>query len=271
MEATEASQGNSEYHESSDYGRVREAVLSTQLRDLERRHSRFEDKLLKEIGHLRSDITMRTDALEAQFRTEIEAMTARLTRESQDRQGADKQLSDEAHVVKTGLAKELESLRQSVCRKRAGAAPSGSRQRQEADRRCAAAPRRAARGIDGGGAHARGRQGCSDRSRGDVQRGGGAAQCAGQRGRQGGAVMFGDDEDDAFAVATVPSPGEAEDTLTTMWSLVMRGATDWSQRLEGRVAGIEAMGARLRRTASFSAEAGACPCCLRQGRSLRPR
>lgn len=100
----------------TEQDRVRDVVLSTQMRELERRYARVEERLLKELGSLRSEMGNRMDTLERHVQSEVEAVTTRAAQESQDRQTADKQLGDETHAIKAALTKDLDAMRQSVAK-----------------------------------------------------------------------------------------------------------------------------------------------------------
>ena len=104
------------YEDTADQERIREVVAGSQLRDAERRYARFEERMLKELGNLRSEVTGRMGALEHHVHTEIDAIAARFNQESNDRQAADKQLGDDAHHSKTTLAKEVDVIRQGLAK-----------------------------------------------------------------------------------------------------------------------------------------------------------
>jgi hypothetical protein len=99
-----------------DSGAVREFVLSGQLREGERRQARLEERLSKELSHLRAEITARFEALERHVQAETQALAAKLEQEAADRQSGDQQAAGEAQAARCAAAKELDGARQAAAK-----------------------------------------------------------------------------------------------------------------------------------------------------------
>ena len=73
---------------------IRDILFGTQMRDYERRFTRLEERMSKEVAQLREDTRKHFDALESYTRGEIESLSERLCAEQKDRASRDEQLGD---------------------------------------------------------------------------------------------------------------------------------------------------------------------------------
>ncbi len=105
-----------EFADFAEFERLRGAAYAGQKRDQDRRYARFEERLTKEIGHLRSDFVARLETLERHLDGELSSLAARLQQEISDRQVAGKQLADAAYQAQTGFAMDVDGLRQATAK-----------------------------------------------------------------------------------------------------------------------------------------------------------
>lgn len=108
--------GKDDYELQEDSQHLREMTLGSQLREQGRRFARLEERLLKEVAHLRNEVLGRMDALEKHVQTEIDLLSSRLSQESRDRQSSEKSMSQELQQVRTHLSKDIEQLRDASLR-----------------------------------------------------------------------------------------------------------------------------------------------------------
>jgi hypothetical protein len=87
--------------------RIREILLGEILAELERRLMRLDSLIANRSSELQHDMRVRTDALEAHIRTELDALITRSTRDNSDVGGAIRALRTEQHEVYAELEKRL--------------------------------------------------------------------------------------------------------------------------------------------------------------------
>jgi methyl-accepting chemotaxis protein len=90
--------------EGASLDKVRDILFGNQMREVERKLSRLEERLLRESGELRAEMRSRLEALETYVRKEDEALSERLRSESRSRS----ENSDELARKIEALAKSLE-------------------------------------------------------------------------------------------------------------------------------------------------------------------
>ena len=78
--------------------KVRDILFGSQMRDVERRFARLEERLLKETTDLKDDVRRRLDTLEAYIRRENESLEGQIKSERGDRVDAHSGLSNELAV-----------------------------------------------------------------------------------------------------------------------------------------------------------------------------
>jgi hypothetical protein len=87
--------------------KVRDILFGVQMREIDRRFARLEERLLKETNDLKDDVKRRLEALENYARQESEALADQIRSEQTARTEADRTLSRE--VSETGKASERRS------------------------------------------------------------------------------------------------------------------------------------------------------------------
>lgn len=93
-----------EVGEEESVDKIRDILFGSQMRDYERKFSQLEERIMKEVGHLRDEQSKRFDALERSIDREFEALVKRLSGEHDDRLAAEQDLSE-------ALASSAEQLR----------------------------------------------------------------------------------------------------------------------------------------------------------------
>jgi hypothetical protein len=90
--------------------KVRDLLFGGQLRELDRRFARLEERLVKETNQLRQDMQVRIDALEAHARRETESLSDQIRAEHQDRVDAHDNLGRELKETAKSLERRTTSL-----------------------------------------------------------------------------------------------------------------------------------------------------------------
>ena len=75
--------------------KVRDILFGNQMRDVERRFARLEERLIKDTADLKDDVKKRLDTLEAYMRRETESLEGQIKSERGDRVDAHSSLSNE--------------------------------------------------------------------------------------------------------------------------------------------------------------------------------
>ena len=102
---------------------VREILFGAQLKDMEIRFKRQEDRLLREINDVKDSLKKRLDSLENFMKSEVSSLLERLKRESEEREAAQK-----------AEQRERQEAIQNEQRERAEALKNEQRERQESAR-----------------------------------------------------------------------------------------------------------------------------------------
>lgn len=90
--------------------KVRDILFGNQMRDVERRFARLEDRLLKETTDLKEDVRRRLDTLEAYMRRETESLEGQIKSERGDRVDAHAGLSNELKESARALERRATSI-----------------------------------------------------------------------------------------------------------------------------------------------------------------
>lgn len=85
----------SEIQEDGNIDKIRDILFGSQARDFDRRFSRLEDRLVKEMSEMRDDTRKKLDALEEFIKSEVKSLTDRLTSEQNARLDNVKDLSND--------------------------------------------------------------------------------------------------------------------------------------------------------------------------------
>jgi hypothetical protein len=90
--------------------KVRDLLFGTQLRELDRRFARLEERLVKETGQLREDLKARLEAADAYARTEADSLGDQIRAERADRGDAHDSLARELKDTAKALDRRTTAL-----------------------------------------------------------------------------------------------------------------------------------------------------------------
>jgi hypothetical protein len=90
--------------------KVRDILFGTQMREVERRFARLEERLVKVSADLRDDLRKRVDALEGYVKKELETLAAKLKQEEGERGEAGRALARELAEAAAGLDRRIVQL-----------------------------------------------------------------------------------------------------------------------------------------------------------------
>ncbi|BAY99682.1 hypothetical protein NIES37_36650 [Tolypothrix tenuis PCC 7101] len=90
--------------------RVRDILFGNQVREVEKRFARLEDRLVKELNNVRDETKKRLDYLELYIKKEVDSLTERLKNEQIDRDAGAKALAEEQKNLTINLEKKFAQL-----------------------------------------------------------------------------------------------------------------------------------------------------------------
>ncbi|BAY30110.1 hypothetical protein NIES2107_19540 [Nostoc carneum NIES-2107] len=90
--------------------RVRDILFGNQVREVEKRFARLEDRLVKELNNVRDETKKRLDYLESYIKKEVDSLTERLKNEQIDRDAGAKALAEEQKNLTINLEKKFAQL-----------------------------------------------------------------------------------------------------------------------------------------------------------------
>lgn len=90
--------------------RVRDILFGNQVREVEKRFARLEDRLVKELNNVRDETKKRLDYLELYIKKEVDSLTERLKNEQVDRDAGAKALAEEQKNLTINLEKKFAQL-----------------------------------------------------------------------------------------------------------------------------------------------------------------
>jgi len=104
---------------------IRDILFGSQMKDYERKFSRLEERILKEVSNLKEDSNKRLDSLQAFINGEIESLTNKVKSEKENRNDSIKELATDLSntakaiekklsVLEDGTEKDVRELRQSL-------------------------------------------------------------------------------------------------------------------------------------------------------------
>jgi phage gp36-like protein len=93
--------------ESHSLAKVRDILFGHQMREVERRFTRLEERLLKECADLRDETRKRLDSLETYIKKEVESIADRLKNEQVERGKAVKAVAEENKNITMSLEKRI--------------------------------------------------------------------------------------------------------------------------------------------------------------------
>ncbi|WP_445636749.1 SWI5-dependent HO expression protein 3 [Nostoc sp. DSM 114161] len=96
--------------ESRNLDKVREILVGNQIRDMEKRFTRLEERLIQEFNTVRDENKKRLDALENYVKQEVDSLTQRLKNEQQERDIQVKGVAEENKNINISLEKKLTQI-----------------------------------------------------------------------------------------------------------------------------------------------------------------
>ncbi|MBE9211132.1 hypothetical protein IQ247_00105 [Plectonema cf. radiosum LEGE 06105] len=101
---------NPEIHENNSLHKVRDILVGSQMRELDKKFSRLEERLVKECTDLRDETRKRLDSLETYIREEADALGAKTKSEQVKRDEALKVITEEQKKVAESLEKKMAEI-----------------------------------------------------------------------------------------------------------------------------------------------------------------
>jgi len=89
---------------------IRDILFGSQMKDYERKFSRLEERILKEVSRLKEDSNRRFDSLETFINREVELLSDKLKSEKNNRDNAVKELAVELNNTAKALEAKLNTL-----------------------------------------------------------------------------------------------------------------------------------------------------------------
>lgn len=109
---SKAPPSGAEVADTGSVDKIRDILFGNQMRDLDRRFSQLEDRLVKANQDLRDEIQKRVEALELFFKKELNSLKQRM--ESEDRNDGDSRLNDELKTISSALKKAIAQVEEKL-------------------------------------------------------------------------------------------------------------------------------------------------------------
>ncbi len=94
--------------------RIRDILFGAQMREYEKRFSRLEERIFKEVNELRDESKKRFESLENYFKREAESLSARVKSEQEDRNESVQKVLGDLKDTTTTFEKRVNQLNQQV-------------------------------------------------------------------------------------------------------------------------------------------------------------
>ncbi len=101
---------NSEIQENNSLSKVRDILVGSQMRELDKKFSRLEDRLVKECGDLRDETRKRLDTLENYIKEEADSLSSRAKTEQGKRDEAVKAINEEQRKLAESFEKKMNEI-----------------------------------------------------------------------------------------------------------------------------------------------------------------
>ncbi len=101
-------------NEVNSLDKVRDILFGNQMRDVEKKLARLEERLLKECAGLRDDTKKRLDSIENYIKQEVESLSRRIISEQSTRDEGLRVLVEDNKKITTGLEKKLNQLDENI-------------------------------------------------------------------------------------------------------------------------------------------------------------
>ncbi|MBX9252837.1 hypothetical protein H1Q63_02300 [Desmonostoc muscorum CCALA 125] len=93
--------------ESRNLDKVREILVGNHIRDIEKRFTRLEERLIQEVSSVRDETKKRLDSLENYVKQEVDSLTQRLKNEQTERDAQVKAVAEENKSITITLEKKF--------------------------------------------------------------------------------------------------------------------------------------------------------------------
>lgn len=103
---------NPEIQENNSLNKVRDILVGSQMRELDKKFARLEERLVKECSDLRDETRKRLDSLENYIKEEADSLSARAKNEQEKRDEAVKAINDSQRELAESLEKKMGELDQ---------------------------------------------------------------------------------------------------------------------------------------------------------------
>jgi DNA anti-recombination protein RmuC len=101
---------NQNVNEANSLDKVRDILFGNQMREVEKKLARLEERLLKECASLREDSRKRLDSIENYIKQEVESLSQRIVNEQSTRDEGLRVLVEDNKKIITALEKKLTQL-----------------------------------------------------------------------------------------------------------------------------------------------------------------
>lgn len=101
---------NPEIHENNSLSKVRDILVGSQMRELDKRFSRLEERLIKECNDLRNETRKRLDTLENYIKEEADSLSFRAKNEQVKRDEAVKAINEEQRKLAESLEQKMTEI-----------------------------------------------------------------------------------------------------------------------------------------------------------------
>jgi hypothetical protein len=101
---------NPEIHENNSLHKVRDILVGSQMRELDKKFSRLEERLIKECTDLRDETRKRLDSLENYIREEADSLSVKAKNEQIKRDEAVKAINEEQRKLAESLEKKMTDI-----------------------------------------------------------------------------------------------------------------------------------------------------------------
>ncbi len=101
---------NPEIQENNSLGKVRDILVGSQMRELDKKFSRLEERLVKECSDLRNETRKRLDTLENYIKEEADSLSSRAKNEQVKRDEAVKAINEEQRKLAESLEQKMDEI-----------------------------------------------------------------------------------------------------------------------------------------------------------------
>jgi len=110
MKAESRKNAPAEIQEDGNIDKIRDILFGSQARDFDRRFSRLEERLVKEVAEMRDETSKKLDTLEDYIKGEVKSLTERLVSEQNARMDSAQELSNGLKELAHNFDKKVTQL-----------------------------------------------------------------------------------------------------------------------------------------------------------------